>query len=273
MERFYSLMGEKRWADIFKLTKTEQSSLKRSELEWANVCKYLEAEFIRFANEERPVLVSTLCREYILLHSACYLNLSDDARTKIEDIGLEAYQELSHKEAIAFARMCTHSNKAAELLVEPKKNAGIKPSAEEPTKTAKYSRIDWLQPLFKSELESLFYQALKDVFPSYFIYPNVVLSNIFDYDMIREYLAQPERDFYFKGIVDFVVFDPADNHNPKYFFEVDSHYHDDVDARRRDKLKNNIFDAANIPLHRVRADTDSLTTVHDFKAVIRKLIR
>ncbi|MCZ4337716.1 DUF2726 domain-containing protein [Shewanella colwelliana] len=273
MERFYSLMGEKRWADIFKLTKTEQSSLKRSEVEWANVCKHLEAEFIRFANEELPVLVSTLCREYIRLHSANYLYLSSHARTQIEGIGLEAYQELSHKEAVAFARICTHSNKAAELLVEPPLNAGIKASFEEPTKKAKFSRVDWLQPLFKSDLESEFYQALKDVFPSYFIYPNVVLSNIFDFDMIREHLAQPERDFYFKGIVDFVVFDPADNHNPKYFFEVDSHYHDDEDARRRDKLKNNIFYAANIPLHRVRADTDSLTTAHDFKVVIRNLIR
>jgi hypothetical protein len=273
MERFYSLMAEKRWPDIFKLTRTEQSSLKRSEVEWANVCIHLETEFIRFANEELAVLVSTLCREYILLHSASYLYLSGDARTKIENIGIEAYQELSHKEAVTFARMCTHSNKAAELLVEPQKNTGIKPSVEEPTKTAKFSRVDWLQPLFKSNLESEFYQALKDVFPSYFIYPNVVLSNIFDFDMIREHLAQPERDFYFKGIVDFVVFDPADNHNPKYFFEVDSHYHDNVDARRRDKLKNNIFDAANIPLHRVRADTDSLTTAHDFKVVIRKLIR
>ncbi|WP_434953346.1 DUF2726 domain-containing protein [Shewanella sp. HL-SH4] len=74
-------------------------------------------------------------------------------------------------------------------------------------------------------------------------------------------------------MVDFVVFDPTDNHNPKYFFEVDSNYHCNVDARRRDKLKNNIFDAANIPLHRVRADTDSLTTAHDFKVVIRKHIR
>lgn len=68
-----------------------------------------------------------------------------------------------------------------------------------------------MQIAFKSKLESEFYQALKNVFPTYFIYPNVALSNIFEFDKIQEHLGVNSKNYFFKAIIDFVVYDPTDN--------------------------------------------------------------
>jgi hypothetical protein len=274
MERFYSLMASKRWPDILRLAKEEQSHLKNSPVEWQRICGFLENEFIRYATAEKPVLVAELCRQYIALIISNYISLSDDGLKTIEDMGIEANLKISEREAIAFARICRFSTKASQLMEatkKPNKTASNK-EVNQP-QTTRFKREDWLSSLFKSQLEFQFYQALKDVLPTYFVYPNVVISNIFDFDMIQEYLTDNEKDFFFKGVVDFVVYDPADNHKPKYFFEVDSSYHDNPDAIRRDNLKDSIFDKANIPLHRMRAEQKSLTTAHDFKVKIIGIIR
>jgi hypothetical protein len=101
----------------------------------------------------------------------------------------------------------------------------------------------------------------------------VALSNIFDKESIFKSLTPEQRDYYFKGVVDFVVYDPADAHKPKYFFEVDSFYHDQQDAIIRDRKKNGIFDAASIKLYRIRLFSDSLTIKHDFVYEIRKMLQ
>lgn len=274
MERFYSLMAEKCWPDIFSLAKTEQPNLKRAQVEWGGVCGFLETEFIKYATNEKPVLVAKLCRDYIMLHLSKYIILSDDGLLNIEDIGIEANLQISENEAIAFARICKFSTKAVQLLEQANKPKTATPPVDvNRPQATRFKRVDWLCPLFKSPLESHFYQALKEVLPTYFVYPNVALSNIFDFDMIKEHLTGNEKDFYFKGVVDFVVYDPADNHAPKYFFEVDSSFHDKPNAKRLDNLKDSIFDKANIPLYRMRAERGSMTTAHDFKVNIIETIR
>mgnify|MGYP003634283744 CR=1 FL=1 len=57
---------------------------------------------------------------------------------------------------------------------------------------------------------------------------------------------------YIFGVVDFVIYDPSDGHNLKYFFEVDNFYHDRQEAIIMDAKKNAIFNSANIMLHRIR---------------------
>lgn len=274
MEKFYSLMALKRWPDILRLAKEEQSNLKNSPVEWQRICGYLEKDFIRYATAEKPVLIAELCRQYIVLTMSNYIKLSDVGLKTIENMGLEANLKISEREAIAFARICRFSTKAMQLVEATKKpNKSISNSEVNRPKTTRFKREDWLSSLFKSQLEFHFYQALKEVLPTYFVYPNVVISNIFDFGMIQDHLTANEKDFFFKGIVDFVVYDPADNHKPKFFFEVDSSYHDNPDAIRRDNLKDSIFDKANIPLHRMRAEHKSLTMVHDFKMKIIEIIR
>ncbi|WP_429044668.1 hypothetical protein, partial [Aeromonas veronii] len=77
-----------------------------------------------------------------------------------------------------------HRRSACSNFINKVRSRPALPSV--PTGKPKAMRVDWLQPLFKSKLESEFYQALKNVFPTYFIYPNVALSNIFDFDKIQD---------------------------------------------------------------------------------------
>jgi hypothetical protein len=153
-----------------------------------------------------------------------------------------------------------HSKAKAQLLRAVKSTPIIHPMTH------------WLSPLFKSEQEHLFYKALQSVFPTFMIYPNVVISNIFDFGQIKDHLTNDQQTFYFKGVIDFVVYDADGLQDPLYFFELDSAFHDTEDAKRRDGLKDGIFAAANIPLHRIRLHNKTLTTTHDFKGMIRNAV-
>lgn len=84
------------------------------------------------------------------------------------------------------------------------------------------------------------------------------------------HLTSDERDYFFKAIVDFVIYDPVD-YTPKYFFEVDSVYHDTAEATIRDNKKNTFFEVAGLKLYRVRLQSDSLTQKHEFIREIRAL--
>ncbi|MGF1879286.1 DUF2726 domain-containing protein [Photobacterium frigidiphilum] len=273
MEDFYRLMASQSWDEILRLAKTQQSTLKNNKLEWERICSFLESEFISYAEREKPVLISKLCFEYIKLNMAGYILLTETAALKIEEIGLKSFELQGDSEVLAFAKICRHSPLAKDILSKSEKVSNPSSTSKTTQKKTHFPRTDWLNPLFKSSLESEFYQALKDVFPSYFIYPNVALSNIFDYDFISPSLSADEQSFYFKGVVDFVVYDPADEHMPKFFFEVDSFYHDRAEARSRDEKKDAIFNAANIQLHRIRAESDSLTTKSDFRQKINNIMR
>ncbi|MBQ4840024.1 DUF2726 domain-containing protein [Pseudoalteromonas luteoviolacea] len=269
MEDFYNLMQQKKWKQILANAKSQQHYLKNNKAEWLNICNILQGEFIRYSETEKPVLVSSLCFEYIKLNIAGYIELSDESAEKIENIGIRALIAQDSTELAAFAKICRFAKLPTEGLREKPNNKDELSMTRKKTQTA-FPRTDWLTPLFKSTLESHFYQALKEVFPTFFIYPNVAISNIFDKESIFPYLTQGEKDFYFKGVVDFVVYDPSDEHIPKYFFEVDSFYHDSSESFLRDNKKNGIFKAASITLHRIRLTDSSITTKFDFITAIKQ---
>jgi hypothetical protein len=271
MEVFYNLLKNQSWSDILAKAKSDQTNLKKNPAEWTNICSILQSEFIKYAINERPVLVSKLCFEYIKLKMAGYITITDENTLAIEELGIKAFEEQDSSQLNSFIKICQFSPLAKQTVEIDSSNE--KNNSSDTKKRTLHSRTDWLNPLFKSSLETHFYQALKDVFPSYFIYPNVALSNIFEKDQIFPHLNSEQRKFYFNGVVDFVVYDPTDGHIPKYFFEVDSFYHDRQEAIIRDAKKNAIFNSANIMLHRIRPDSDSLTTKHDFFCEINKLVR
>lgn len=271
MEVFYNLLQNQRWSDILNKAKSDQINLKKNPAEWTNICSLLQSEFIKYAKNEKAVLVSELCFEYIKLKTAGYLTVTDENTQVIEELGIKAFEEQSSPQLNSFIKICQFSPLTKQAVDVDSKNEEI--NFLDTKKVTQYPRIDWLNPLFKSSLEVHFYQALKDAFPSYFIYPNVALSNIFDKEQIFPHLNSEQRGFYFNGVVDFVVYDPTDKHMPKYFFEVDSFYHDRQEAMIRDAKKNAIFSAANIKLYRIRPNSDSLTTKHDFFCEINKLVR
>lgn len=112
--------------------------------------------------------------------------------------------------------------------------------------------VDFTIPLFKSNREINFFQAVKEFFPNYHTYPNVAISCIIDYNKIESSLTSEQKDYFLKSIIDCVVFDSFENYQPKYFFEIDSDYHDEDSRKIKDSWKDHFFSIAGQKLYRIR---------------------
>ena len=134
------------------------------------------------------------------------------------------------------------------------------------------SNIDYTSNLFKSRQEIEFFYALKITFDSYQIYPNVSISCLLNWQLLKDELTSEEQDFYFKGIVDFVVFDQVVGYKPIRFFELDSIYHDSEESQVKDYLKDSIFSKAGVKIIRIRKQ-DKTVNEQDFIKLIRELIK
>ncbi|MBD1571608.1 DUF2726 domain-containing protein [Aliivibrio sp. S10_S31] len=267
MEKFYILMGSQAWAEILVLVKNEQTQLRNNALEWKRISALLESEFIKYAGTEKSILIAKLCNDYIKLVLSGYLEISQSGIMQIESIGFKASLEQSESEALIFSKICNHYEEALNFQSSINTTKFEETSVSNKSHSS-FARTDWLIPLFKSEQEEVFYEALKSTYPNFFIYPNVAVNNIFDFEQIKPHLQSSERDYFLKAIIDFVVYDPSD-HTPKFFFEVDSCYHDSAEARIRDNKKNNIFNVAGIKLHRIRLNSDTLMQKYDFMQEIK----
>ena len=129
---------------------------------------------------------------------------------------------------------------------------------------------DLRKSLFNSLQEVEFYLALKRVFDTYQVYPNVGLSSILNFDKLQESLSVKERDFFFKSSVDFVVFEPFRNYFPIYFFEIDSVWHDSEEQKEKDKIKDKIFSVSGQKLYRIRKIDNSIDE-REFEKLIREI--
>lgn len=120
---------------------------------------------------------------------------------------------------------------------------------------------DFTIGLFKSKQEKIFYSAARNVFPNCFVCPNVAISCIIDIKKIKEIakLSKKEEGFFYKGIVDCVIYEIAYDENdnyvnfkPRYFIELDSELHEDPERKANDKLKDSIFGKAGLSIMRIR---------------------
>lgn len=153
----------------------------------------------------------------------------------------------------------------------PKKISHSQNKIVQITGNNKLSLIDGRRSLFKSAQEKEFFDAVRDVYPQFIVYPNVAVSSILNFESIKQFLSDEEKSYFFMAIVDCVVFDYQQLYLPKYFFELDSFYHDEPTQMRKDKYKNNIFSAAGQKLHRIRKVGHNITKV-DFTKLIKEAL-
>lgn len=118
----------------------------------------------------------------------------------------------------------------------------------------------------------MFFEAVRSAFPTFYPYPNVAVSCVIDYEAIKNALTTAEREYFFKAIIDSVVFDNCDGYEPKYFVELDSHYHDNQLAEKNDRMKDAIFNAANVKLIRIRLHDHWDASVEQFKQLVLEVM-
>ncbi len=109
-----------------------------------------------------------------------------------------------------------------------------------------------VKPIFNSNREKRFYDVLIGAFPNYLVFPNMACSAIFDYERMKELLADADQFRHFlMAIVDFCVVSTID-YAPVVAFEIDSDYHDSPERIEKDSIKDQIFQLGGVPLIRWR---------------------
>lgn len=113
--------------------------------------------------------------------------------------------------------------------------------------------------LFRSEQEIRFFEAMTDVFSHHLVYPNVAIQSVVAFESIEIDLSSREREYYFRSLIDCVLFDSAADYRAVAAFELDSPLHDDARREEKDRMKDRILARAGVPLIRVRPHQAQMT--------------
>lgn len=182
-----------------------------------------------------------------LLHTGGFYALAED-----HFAALIARHRARPEVAAGYAGFCPEAPGCAEVLA---RHAARQPVPEAPWPTEEVAPLtdaDHTQSLFKSQQERWFFQAVRHVFPTYLVYPNVALHAALDFEALREQLTPEERTYFFRALLDCAVFDQEHDYRPCFFFELDSPLHDDPERQARDAQKDRILALAGHRLYRVR---------------------
>jgi hypothetical protein len=227
-----------------------------------NLLKIFELQFCKdLENDLKNANSQSVLETIFALDKGRVYVLSDHTLTQVVAKLAKVYeQQGSRQEAYNFAKMrpsdpiCAAIIKSYEesnsILVEHSQIRKIQVTTNEKIISP---NIDYTRSLFGTSLqEKYFYDACRDRFPSHIIYPNVALKVVIETKKIESKLSQKELDFFYKAIIDCVIFDQDNNYKPIYFFELDSRLHDTPEARQKDKWKDKIFGIAGHKLYRIR---------------------
>ena len=217
-----------------------------------------------------------------LLHNGRLYRLSEAQFERVVE-GLVLLHADRPEAALGYARFCPGNAHCADVIGRHGAPARQPVTSETghavtrtqlwtacPARDAEPSPLDATRPLFRSRQEEDFFMAVRDVFAAYLAYPNVALSQLVDFEKVREALSERERAFFFRGLIDCVVFDQHRSYRPVYFFELDSPFHDGAAQQDRDRMKDRILALAGQRLYRIRR-TSAAPGRAGFVALLREL--
>jgi len=270
-EDVYDLLYRERWAELLDLIHRNLDSVDNDTLLRRAVATFAEV-FCERLSSEGPSGHEAEIEKLFLLHAGGYHRLESDQfeRIVVHLVGLHADRPAS---AAGYARHCPSNPVCAEALARYQVRERVEHTQSERIafdETHAFATEDRTVPLFKSQQEEEFFMAAREVFATYLVYPNVALSTVIDFGAIREELSSAERQYFFRGVIDCVVFDQHNGYRPLYFFELDSPLHDDAPSRDRDLHKDRIVSAAGKKLVRFRPSGGRITR-HELVNVLREM--
>ncbi|SDK43414.1 Protein of unknown function [Catalinimonas alkaloidigena] len=280
-EELFKLIQAKLWREVIELFKNNKIYKQIREDPIAN--RILEDVFIKelilgksFSSESNHV---HYLEQFYLLHMTPGFDFKldkDDFEKLVVKLATEYYEAERLKEAYQYAKNLPSHFFCKQVIEEFKRTqpVNVKHSQSDYihlTETQGESEIDHTISLFKSEQEYLFFRALREAFPMYVVFPNIALSSIINFEAIQGLLQQKERSFFFRSLIDCVVLDQEEFYKPKYFFELDSIFHDSDKQIENDKMKDNIIRLAGHKLYRIRS-RGKIISEKDFSILIRDTV-
>lgn len=275
-EEIYKLLAAENWPALLSFV-WENPQIVASDVMIRHAVDMCETVFFSKLETEadKEKLISTL-ESFYVLHTQGKYRLADD-RFKILTIELvRLWRDRNLEQAYTRAQSFPNDELCRAVIRQyedslPKQVAHSQAAAITLTVNKNIADSDGRCTLFKSKQEKEFFEAVRDAFPMYIVYPNVALSSIIDFSLIKDRLSAAERAYYFHATVDCVVFDyHSELYLPKYFYELDSAYHDSLERKEKDSQKDNILAAAGQKLYRIRRTTTQQGR-GDFTKLIREL--
>jgi len=276
-EELFQLLAEKQWDKIAKVLHNNSEILKSDPI-IQQAIQLFETEFfedMESLEPQRKFKHIEFTGLVIELKQKCF---STKFVERFTDEKLSVFQAINHDGLISYAASHQERPLARKILSDIQKekpesladarrqNVSIKANV---TNNEKKHTIK----LFRSKQEEMFFEAVRKTFPTYHPYPNVALSCVLNFDAIKSKLSTKQKDYFFKAIIDSVVYDTDEGYNPMYFIELDSAYHDSEHSKANDKMKDDIFKAANVKLIRIRAHDIKEITVNKFKRLVTEVMR
>lgn len=121
--------------------------------------------------------------------------------------------------------------------------------------------------VYRSPQERNFHRAVQLRYPGLLALPNYPLASAMNSDWIRHLVPRRTFRFYLSSTLDFLLVTPGEG-DPIIAFELDSNFHDSVEASKRDKMKDELLELAGISLVRLRTENSESMTIDDWYAVL-----
>ncbi|QXD17052.1 DUF2726 domain-containing protein [Rhodocaloribacter litoris] len=252
-EAIYRLIYERRWPEVLEVAHRHAPALRDDPL-LARAMQTFVTAF--FTDREAGTATDELLEKLLLLHRGGFLSLPD-AHLDALVVHLVQRHAGNPARALDYARFRPEHPVCAAFLrahgpPEIETVGHAREDVLEITHTRPFAEADATRSLFRSQQEADFFLAVREVFATYFVYPNVALSSVLDYERLRDRLSGAERRYFFRALIDCVVFDQHAGYRPRYFFELDSPHHDDDARREKDRLKERMLALAGQRLYRIR---------------------
>ncbi|MBV1911851.1 MAG: DUF2726 domain-containing protein [Kangiellaceae bacterium] len=205
-------------------------------------------------------------------------SFSDTFVSRFVDEKLKTLKALNSDKLFNYASSHQESKMACDILIEiqTKKPEVVSDAIRQNTSiksTRTRSGKRAIVKLFKSKQEENFFEAIRQAFPTYHPYPNVALSSVIDFDAIKNDMNAFQKEYFFRSVIDSVVFDSGNGYIPMHFVELDSVFHDNEKAQKNDKLKDEIFEIANLKLVRIRPFEREDASIESFKRLVIEVMR
>lgn len=252
-ETVYHLLLHECWSELLDLVHRNREVLDGDPLLSHAVDVFVDTFFHRLLDGDAAALKKEL-ETLFLLHSGGYYRI-DPGRFEAVVERLVRLHDGRTDAAVGYARHCPENAVCAAVLARHDVRREVEHALADRIRvdeTRARGNVDHTMALFRSQQEEAFFMAVREVFASYFAYPNVALSCLLDFERLRTEFSAAERTFFFRGVVDCVVFDQQDGYRPCYFFELDSPLHDTDRQRENDAMKDRILTAAGATLLRIR---------------------
>ncbi len=248
-EAVYRLGYEEEWGQVINLLRRHRDQIAQDERLQIAFAQTLEGWFFTDWSAWDPIVLNDALEKLFYLYLGGALHLPERHVLTSVSVLVDWYKDRNLQKAYQLARAFPDQADFKPVIAKYNNTIINNKISGKP-----YKGRNLTTSLFKSKQEEQFFYAVRQVFPSFAVHPNVALSALVDFQAIQGRLSGEEAAYFFRAVVDCVVFDQHKRYVPVYFFELDSVYHEQADQQHRDHMKDRIISLAGKTVQRIRVD-------------------